>query len=80
MTRGIELLLQEFLLHKFDTHDQEDDPEGCVKALLFITEVRMYCNGTGADLRMLSSLVLRPRVIINVVFNKIVRSLRPIDM
>jgi hypothetical protein len=39
MTRGMELLLQEFLLHKFDTRDQANEPERCVKALLFNTEV-----------------------------------------
>jgi hypothetical protein len=79
MTQGMELLLQEFLRHKFETHDQANEPEGCVKALLFNTEMGMYHNGIDADLRMLSSLILRPEVLIHLVFNKIVHSIRPMD-
>jgi hypothetical protein len=76
----MELLLQEILRRKFDTRDQANEPEGSVKALLFNTGVGMYHNGTETHLRMLSLLILRPRVIIHLVFNKIVRSIRPIDM
>jgi hypothetical protein len=50
-----------------------------VKALLFNTEVWIYHNGTEADLRMLSSLILRPRVVMHLVFNKILCSIHPID-